>query len=216
MNVGVLGTGMVGQSLATKLLELGHAVTMGSRSADNEAATQWATARDGSATSGTFRDAAGFGELIVNCTAGSASLAALDAAGAENLSGKVLIDVANPLDFSRGMPPSLLVSNNDSLGEQIQRAFPDARIVKALNTINHQLMVDPERVAAEHDVFICGDDADAKAEVRSLLESFGWSTDSIKDLGDITAARATEGYLPLWLRIMGTLGTTDFNIKVVR
>jgi predicted dinucleotide-binding enzyme len=128
----------------------------------------------------------------------------------------VLIDVANPLDFSRGMPPSLLVSNTDSLAEQIQRGFPEARVVKTLNTMNCEVMVDPARLPGEHDVFVAGDDDAAKEKVRELLASFGWPSDRIVDLGDITAARATEMYLPLWLRLFGALQTGDFNIKVVR
>ena len=133
-----------------------------------------------------------------------------------DLAGKILIDVANPLDFSHGMPPSLSVANTDSLGEQIQRAFPDAKVVKALNTINCAVMVDPARIPGEHDIFLAGDDDAAKQAVRDLLQSFGWAADRIIDLGDITAARATEMYLPLWLRLMGELQTGDFNIKVVR
>src|SRR5215212_607143 len=161
MRIAVLGTGAVGRTLATKLVDLGHEVTMGSRSRDNEAASQWADAAGEGASHGTFSDGASFGELVLNCTAGAASLAALEAAREENLGGKVLLDVANPLDFSHGMPPSLSVTNTDSLGEQIQRRFPDARVVKALNTINHQVMVEPGKVPGEHDVFVCGDDGDA-------------------------------------------------------
>ena len=216
MNIGVLGTGMVGQSLATKLIELGHTVTMGARRPDNEVARGWADRASENARHGTFEGAAVFGEVVVNCTAGAASVAALEAAGQENLNGKVLLDVANPLDFSGGRSPSLTVTNTDSLGEQIQRRFPNARVVKALNTVNHQVMVDPQRVPGDHDLFMCGNDEQAKSEVRGLLESFGWPSESIHDVGDITAARATEGYLPLWVRLMGTLGGGDFNIRVVR
>lgn len=216
MRTGVLGTGSVGQTIATKLLTLGDSVRLGSRSADNEAAAAWAGRAGEEASHGTYADAAAFGELVFNCTAGAGSLEALTAAGEENLAGKVMIDVANPLDFSQGMPPSLFISNIDSLGEQIQRAFPDVRVVKALNTVNHEVMVNPARVPGSHDIFVCGDDDRAKAEVNELLRSFGWPEDSIRDLGDISAARATEGYLLLWLRLMGTLGTGHFNIKAVR
>ncbi len=216
MRIAVLGTGMVGKAIAGKLVALGHEVMMGSRSAGNDQAREWVTAAGSSARHGTFAEAAAFGELLFNCTAGSGSLEALRSVEAADLKGKVLVDVSNPLDFSRGMPPSLSVVNTDSLGEQIQRAFPDTRVVKALNTINCQLMVDPGRVPGEHDVFLAGDDAAAKEEVRQLLESFGWAADRIIDLGDITAARATEMYLPLWLRLMGTLQSADFNIKIVR
>jgi len=215
MRIGVLGTGMVGRAIASKLVTLGHEVTMGSRTADNEAARAWAAEAGVGASHGTFADAAAHGELVFNCTAGAGSLEALRAAGAESLAGKTLIDVANPLDFSHGMPPSLLVSGTDSLGEQIQREFPQTKVVKALNTMNCEVMVDPARVPGEHDVFVSGDDEDAKAQVRELLQSFGWPAGSIIDLGDISTARGSEGHLLLWLRLWGALGTGDFNIKVV-
>jgi len=215
MKYGVLGTGMVGKAIAGKLVAIGHEVMMGSRIAGNEQAREWVSAAGSSASQGTFAETAAFGELLFNCTSGSGSLEALGSANPEDLEGKVLVDVANPLDFSQGMPPSLSVVNTDSLGEQIQRAFPDARVVKALNTVNCRLMVDPARVSGEHDLFIAGDDGAAKQAARELLESFGWAADRIIDLGDITAARATEMYLPLWLRLIGTLQSADFNIKVV-
>jgi 8-hydroxy-5-deazaflavin:NADPH oxidoreductase len=216
MKIGVLGTGMVGRTIATKLVELGHRVTMGSRSADSEALQGWLSEGGRDASGGTFADAASSAELVFNCTAGGASLEALAAAGAASLNGKPLVDVANPLDFSHGMPPLLSVCNDDSLGEQIQAAFPEARVVKALNTMNHLVMTDPGRVPGDHDVFICGNDEGAKSEVAALIQSFGWPGDSIVDLGDLTAARGTEMYLPLWLRLYGTFGTGDLNIKVLR
>jgi predicted dinucleotide-binding enzyme len=136
-------------------------------------------------------------------------------AGEENLNGKVLVDVSNPLDFSQGMPPTLSVSNTDSLGEQIQRRFVDTRVVKTLHTMNAYLMVDPAQLAgAEHTVFVCGDDAEAKAEVTELLRSFGWT--DILDLGDISAARGTEMLMPIWLRLFGALQKPVFNYKIVR
>jgi predicted dinucleotide-binding enzyme len=216
MRIGVLGTGMVGQSLATKLVELGHEVTMGSRQAGNEKAVAWAAGAGELASQGSFADAAGFGELLVHCTAGMHSLAALGEAGVGNLAGKVLIDIANPLDFSSGFPPTLAVCNTDSLGEQIQSTFPDTRVVKALNTMNCQVMVDPGLVAGDHAVFMCGEDADAKRDVRELLGSFGWPADRIVDLGGIRAARGLEMYLPLWLSLMGATGGPNFNIAVLR
>ena len=154
--------------------------------------------------------------MVFNCTAGGASLAALELAGEDNLRGKVLIDVANALDFSGGMPPTLSVVNTDSLGEQIQRAFPQVRVVKALNTVTAALMVDPRLVAdGDHHAFVCGDDAQAKAQVTEILTDwFGWR--EVLDLGDITAARGTEMWLPLWLRLWGALGTPVLNLKVVR
>ena len=215
MRIGVLGTGTVGQALAAKLVELGHEVKMGSRQAGNEKAVEWAGASGEAATEGSFADAAAFGDAVINATAGAASVEALRAAGAENLAGKVLIDVANPLDFSQGMPPTLTVCNTDSLGEQIQREFPDARVVKTLNTVNAGVMVEPALVAGSHTVFVCGDDADAKHHVRHMLESFGWPAEDIMDLGPITAARGTEMYLTLWLWLWQAAGTSQLNVKVL-
>jgi len=215
MRIGVLGTGMVGKTIATKLVGLGHEVMMGSRTADHEGAAEWVASAGEGASQGTFADAAALGELVFNCTAGAASIEALDSARTENLAGKTLVDVSNPLDFSQGMPPTLFVSNTDSLGEQIQRAFPEARVVKTLNTVNCEVMVDPAKVPGEHDVFVCGNDETAKAEVAELLRSFGWPAEHIVDLGDISAARG-EAYLLLWLRLWGVLDTGHFNIGVVR
>ncbi len=215
MRFGVLGTGMVGHAIATKLVRLGHEVTMGSRQAGNQKATAWAAAAGSSAHQGSFSDAAAFGEIVVNATAGVASLQALGAAGEDNLAGKVLIDIANPIDPASGMPPALAVSNTDSLGEQLQRAFPRARVVKALNTMNADIMVDPSLVPGSHTVFVGGNDADAKRQVKQLLASFGWPQTDIVDLGDIASARGTEMYLALWLRLWGAIGTGHFNIKVV-
>jgi 8-hydroxy-5-deazaflavin:NADPH oxidoreductase len=219
MRIGVLGTGMVGQTLATKLVELGHEVLMGSREAGNEKAVAWVGSVTGAASEGSFEDAAAFGELVINATAGTGSLEALEQAGGDggkHLAGKVLVDVANPLDFSGGTP-RLAVCNDDSLGEQIQRAFPEARVVKALNTVTASVMVTPDSLGGESsNLFVCGDDGDAKAAVIELLETFGWLSGDIVDLGDIGAARGTEMYLPIWLRIMGAVGGPQFNIKIVK
>lgn len=215
MRIGVLGTGMVGQALAGKLVSLDHEVVMGSRRAGNEKAVAWAAAAGGTAGEGTFATAAAFGELVVNATSGAVSLAALALAGAENLAGKVLVDVANPLDLSAGLPPTLTVCNTDSLGEKIQRMFPDALVVKTLNTISAEVMVTPGVVDGSHTVFVAGDDAGAKVQVVELLVSFGWPPGDVLDLGDISAARGLEMYLPLWLRLWGATGTRDVNVKVV-
>jgi 8-hydroxy-5-deazaflavin:NADPH oxidoreductase len=212
VRIGVLGTGTVGQTLATKLVELGHQVRMGSRDAANEKAVAWAAAAGERASIGTFADAADFGELVLNCTAGAASLQALEQAGEDALRGKVLADVTNPLDFSSGMPPSLTICNTDSMGEQIQRRFPETRVVKTLNTVNAAVMVNPSLIPGEHDVFVCGDDDAAKSDVVELLESFGWPRGRIVNLGGIDGARATEMYLPLWLRLFGAFGTPHVNI----
>jgi predicted dinucleotide-binding enzyme len=214
MRIGVLGTGTVGCTLGSALVEGGHDVRMGSRSTGNESAVAWVADAGGRASEGTFADAAGFGELVVNATAGAASLEALHAAGGEQLAGKVLVDVSNPLDFSAGMPPTLTVCNDDSLGERIQRAFADVHVVKTLNTVTAAVMVQPDLVPGRHTLFVCGDDAGAKAQVGELLQGFGWPADAILDLGDITAARAMEMYLPLWLRLYGATGTPILNVDV--
>ena len=214
MRVAVLGTGTVGRTLASALLSNGHEVRIGSRTAGNEAAVAWAAQIGGPASEGSFADAAGFGEIVINATAGAASLEALEMAGAEQLAGKVLLDVANPLDTSRGMPPTLTVCNDDSLGEQIQRALPDVRVVKTLNTVTAAVMVDPTLVEGAHSVFVAGDDASAKAQATELLQEFGWPAGSIVDLGDIAAARGMEMYLALWLRLWGAAGTPVLNVEV--
>jgi predicted dinucleotide-binding enzyme len=215
MNIGIFGTGMVGQTIGSKLIQVGHKVRIGSRTAENEKAAQWVAANGPRASYGTFADAAAFGEILFNCTAGAASLQALEMAGAANIKGKILIDVANPLDFSHGVPPSLAVCNTDSLGEQIQRAFPETRVVKTLNTVNCNVMVNPALVPGAHDMLLCGNDPEAKAVVmRILREWFGW--ESVLDLGDISAARALEMVLPLWVRLWAILQTPIFGFKVVR
>ncbi|XXF75391.1 NAD(P)-binding domain-containing protein [Myxococcaceae bacterium GXIMD 01537] len=215
MKIAILGTGMVGETLANKLVSLGHEVRMGSRTANNEKALAWVKKAGARASQGTFADAAAFGELVFNATLGAATLDALAAAGKNSLRGKILIDVSNPLDFSKGMPPTLLVSNTDSLGEQIQRAYPETKVVKALNTINCHVMVEPSRLPGAHDLLICGNDAEAKRRVSQFLtEGFGWKR--IVDIGDISGARGTEAYLLLWVRLYGALGTPDFNLHLVR
>ena len=214
MKFGVLGSGTVGSTIASKLVSLGHEVKMGSRDAATPTAKAWVDKAGRGASQGTFADAAAFGEVVFNCTNGMGSVDALKSAGDAALRGKVLVDVANPLDFSKGMPPTLFVGNSDSLGETIQRTFPEAKVVKALNTVNANVMVEPGRVRGEHDVFVAGNDAAAKAQVVRILNDFGWK--NVNDLGDITAARATEAYLHLWLRLYGALQTAEFNVHVVR
>lgn len=207
---------MVGTTIASKLVALGHEVRLGSRTADNAKGQAWLTQiASPNASVGEYADAAGFAELVFNCTAGTSSIDALTAAGAGNLDGKLLIDVANPLDFSKGMPPQLSIVNDDSLGERIQRTFPGAKVVKTLNTVSAAIMVDPSRVPGEHVMFMSGNDAEAKAQVRGILtEWLGWR--HVIDLGDIGTARGTESYLPLWLRLWGALKTSDFNIAIVK
>jgi predicted dinucleotide-binding enzyme len=215
MKIAVLGSGMVGQTIASKLIELGHEVRMGARSDKNEKCTGWVGKSGANASNGTFEDAAKFGEIIFNCTGGMVALDALHMAGSSNLAGKILIDISNPLDFSKGFPPTLSVCNDDSVGEQIQREFPEAKVVKTLNTVNCVLMVNPSLLPGEHDLFLSGNDTDAKATVREILtEWFGWKT--VIDLGEITTARGTEQLLPIWVRLMGLFKSPQFNFHIVR
>ena len=225
MKIAVLGTGTVGRTIAARLSGLGHEVVVGTRDPHGTLARSepdgmgnppyaaWAADHE-DVSLATFADAAAEAELVVNATSGPGALPALEAAGTENLAGKVLLDISNPLDFSNGFPPTLFVKDTDSLGEQVQRTFPQTRVVKSLNTLTAELMVHPKNLGEESSVFVSGDDASAKATVTELLESFG-HTDVI-DLGDISTARGTEMLLPVWLRLMGALGTATFNFKIVR
>ncbi len=214
MNIAVLGTGTVGQAIAARLTELGHTVALGTRDPGATRSRPDHLEVEGVELA-TFADAAASADVVVNATSGGASLDVLALATAPNLAGKVLVDVSNPLDFSAGFPPSLFVKDTDSLAEQIQRAFPDARVVKTLNTMNADLMVHPGQLAGgDHTVFVSGDDADAKATVSGLLTELGHT--DVFDLGDLSTARGAELLLPLWLRVMGALGTAKFQFKVVR
>lgn len=212
MRIGVLGTGSVGQAIATRLCELQHEVRMGARDAANETANAWAAHHGPSSSAGTFAEAAEFGAIVFNCTAGHAS-ADVVAGVAPQLAGKVLIDLSNPLDHS-GDTLRLTVANTDSLAETLQRAAPDAKVVKTLNTVNAGVMVDPSSVPGEHAMFVSGDDDAAKATARLLLNQFGWPDQRIIDLGDLSGARAQEAYLLLWVRLMKPLGGFGFNVEI--
>ncbi|MCW8810622.1 MAG: NAD(P)-binding domain-containing protein [Ignavibacteriaceae bacterium] len=226
MKIGILGTGVVGQTIAEKLVQLGHNVMMGTRDKNETLAktgkdnfgrpafSEWLK-NNSKVQLGTFSDAASFGELLVNATSGVGALDALKLAGEKNLAEKVLLDVSNPLDFSKGMPPTLTVCNTDSLGEQIQRTFPKTKVVKSLNTVNAYLMTNPKLLPEPTNIFLNGNDSNAKAEVKKLLTSFGWDEKDIIDMGDISTARGTEQILPIWVRLWGTLQTPIFNFKIV-
>ena len=215
MRIGILGTGIVGKTLGAKLAKLGNDVRMGSRAAGGEKAKAWVKEAGGKSSEGTFADAAAHGEIVFNCTSGMASLEALKAAGARNLEGKILVDVANPLDFSKGMPPTFSVCNTDSLAEQIQRAFPTAKVVKTLNTVAAAVMVEPSIIPGVHTMFVSGNDAKAKAEIINILKTgFGWK--EVMDLGDIKGARAQEMHLALWVRLYTKLQTPNVNVFVAR
>ncbi len=217
MNVAVLGTGPVGRAVAGRLAELGHDVVMGTRNPDDTAGREdyagWAADHHGVRLA-TFADAAAGAELVVNAAGGDVSLGILESAGADHLAGKVLLDISNPLDHSQGFPPRLFVKDDDSLAEMIQRAHPDARVVKSLNTMNNALMADPQRLGEDTTVFVSGDDADAKAVITELLRSMGHG--DVIDLGGLETARGAEMWLPLWIRLAMALGGADFNLKIVR
>jgi predicted dinucleotide-binding enzyme len=213
MQIGILGSGVTAQTIGSKLIQLGHEVMLGSRDEAHPSAVVWARDQGQHALYGTFMNAAAFGEIIFNCTMGSASLAALNQAGLENLSGKVLIDTANPIDRTTDRW-TLTVSNTDSLGEQIQRSFPETRVVKTLNTVNANVMVDPAKLLERTHVFVSGNDIEAKAVVvRILRDWFGWK--EIIDLGGIETARGVEMYVLLWHNLRNAISSQRFNIKVV-
>ena len=225
MNIAMLGTGMVGRTLAGRLAGLGHDVVIGTRDVAELLGrseqtmggrtppfSEWHQANSNVGLEA-FEGAAVDAEIIFLATVGNAALQVLRSAGQDNIAGKVVVDVSNPLDFSHS-PPALSVCNTESLGEQIQSVFPQAKVVKTLNTMNASVMADPRALGGgDHNVFMSGNDAGAKEKVAGLLREFGW--DHIVDLGDITTARGTEMYLPLWLRAMQALGTPTFNLKLV-
>jgi 8-hydroxy-5-deazaflavin:NADPH oxidoreductase len=226
MNISVAGTGVVGRTIAAGFTSKGHDVTIGTRDVDalmartgidamgNPPFAQWKAEHPGIEVA-VMADALVRGDLVVNATAGHASMEALSAGGPDALAGKIVIDTSNPIAHDSGWPPSLFVANTDSLGERLQAAFPDARLVKVWNTMTAALMCDPRRVAdGDHTIPFCGNDPEAKAEVASLLEAFGWR--DVLDLGDIAAARAMEAYLLIWLRGMTALDSAMFNTKFVR
>jgi predicted dinucleotide-binding enzyme len=212
MKMGVVGSGMVAQGLSARLAELGHNVVIGTRDAYKLRGWQSSNQR---VLIGSFAETAAHGDMLINATNGTGSLNALTLAGEQNLAGKILIDVSNPLDFTNGFPPSLTVVGNDSLGEQFQRAFPMTRVVKTLNTVTARVMTHPLEVAnGDHHVFISANDADAIMQVTELLRSFGWI--HIFDLGDLSTARGMEAYMLLWVRLFGAMNTGMINLKIMK
>lgn len=220
MNIGVLGTGVVGETIATVLTKKGHNVRMGSRSANNEKAAAWVKGANEHATQGDFNDAAAFGEIVFLCLNGEHALDAVKMIAADSIEGKVVVDVTNPLDFSKGMPPQIIqgLGNNNSLGEEIQKLLSNAHVVKTLNTVNCNVMVDARIVNdGEHHLYLSGNNADAKAKVKELLhDNFHWKKDNLVDLGGIEKARVTEAIVPFWVTVMQAVGSPVFNFKIVR
>jgi 8-hydroxy-5-deazaflavin:NADPH oxidoreductase len=226
MKIAVIGTGIVGQVMAHRLADLGNSVSIGTRDVvktlartekdmyGNPPFDEWYKRNKSIIKLGTFSEAASPADIIFNCTLGQNSVEALKQAGAVNLKGKIIADISNPLDFSKGMPPTLSPVNTDSLGELIQRTFPEAKVVKTLNTMNCFVMVNPSAVPGDHNVFLSGNDAGAKATVKEILKSFGWKESNMIDLGDITTARGTEQLMPVWIRLYGVLRNPMFNFKI--
>jgi hypothetical protein len=212
MKIGILGTGMVGETLGTKFVQLGHQVKMGSRTANNDSAAKWVKIGGANASQGTFADAAAFGDMAFICLKGAVFLEVAKTLGPGVLAGKVLVDVSNPLEFSNGTM-SLSVCNTSSLGEEVQKALPSAKVVKTLNTVNCEVMVEPAK-GGNPTMFLCGNDPDAKKKVTELLKSMGWR--DILDLGEITKARGTEAQMHIWMNLFGLFGNPHFGFKVVR
>lgn len=226
MQIGILGTGIVGQTLGLKLVELGHLVMLGTRDPskldepkgrDPDAPTlhDWLAKTSSQGRVGTFHDAAAYGDLVINATKGAVSLEVLQAAGEAHLDGKTLIDVSNPMDFSNGFPPTLFVKDTDSLGEILQRKFPNLRVVKTLNAVTADLMVNPKLVGnGDHTVFLSGNDMKAKEQVIELLRELGWH--DILDLGDISTARGPEMMFAIAHAVMRALSPAPIAFKIVR
>jgi len=223
MKIGIIGTGVVGQTLGSKLLALGHDVALGTRDPNKlddkkmfgATLREWKAQTEGRGKVVTFKEAAAHGELLINATSGEVSLEALRLAGADKVGGKVLVDVATELDHSKGMPPAVLASQERCLAEKLQAAFPNLKVVKSLNTVNAFVMVDPKAVGGgDHTVFVSGNDAAAKGQVTALLKGFGWT--DVLDLGDVSTARGPEMYMAMWIRLWKATGSGQLNIKVVR
>jgi predicted dinucleotide-binding enzyme len=212
--IGILGTGVVGSAIGSKLVQLGYEVKMGSRANHNQKAVEWAKKNGINASEGSFEDAAKFGEIVFLCVKGEGASDALKMAKEENLNVKTVVDISNPLDFSRGMPPTLLISNTDSLGERNQKAFPKANFVKTLNIVNCEIMVDPTKSGGNPTMFLCGNNEKSKGEVKKILAEFGWK--DVIDLGDITAARGMEMMLPIWVRLLMTTNDAYFGFKIIK
>jgi 8-hydroxy-5-deazaflavin:NADPH oxidoreductase len=227
MKISILGTGRVGQTIAVKMTALGHQVFLGSRnskktmqrensiSGKDVSFAEWLKTNS-SITLVDYQEIPADTIIFINCTQGEGSIPSLKAVGKDKLNGKVILDIANPLDFSKGMPPSLYICNTDSLAEKIQDKFPESNVVKGLNTMNCNVMMNPSMVPGDHNVFLSGNDSDAKKIIVDLLVSIGWKSDNVIDLGDITTARGSEMILPIWLRLWGVLRTPDFNFHIAK
>jgi len=214
MKVGVLGTGDVGRRLGGGFVSRGHDVMIGSRDPSSEKVRDWLAQQNGRASAGTFAEAASFGELLVLPTKWDGTGNALELAGAQNFRGKVLIDATNPLRNEPGKPPGLALGHTDSGGEQVQRWVPDARVVKAFNIVGNPHMIDPDFPGGPPDMFICGNDANAKRQVTDICTSFGWQ--GATDIGGIEGARELEPLCILWVKYGFVTGGWNHAIKMLK
>ena len=214
--IGILGTGDVGRRIASRLVKLGYEVKIGSRTATNEKAMEWVSQNGENASAGTFTDAVAFGDIIFNCTKGEIALTVIEMAGIENFTGKTVADITNPLELNNGMPITLLPQyiNTTSVAEEVQKLLPKANVVKTLNIVNSELMANGENAPAGTTMMLCGNNEQAKDEIKTLLTQFGWK--DILDLGDLTGARAMEMYSAMWLSVFGATQNVNFTITINR
>jgi predicted dinucleotide-binding enzyme len=212
MNVGILGTGTVGKALAKGFAAKGYDVKIGSRGATKPELTEWLKDFNGKVSVGTFSDAAKYGDILLLCSLGQVAEDVIKASGETNFDDKLLIDVTNPLDFSKGSPPGLLFGMTDSLGERVQKMLPKAKVVKCFNTVPSSQMFNPKFKDAE--ILICGNDAASKEQTTKILKEFGWKG-SI-DIGGIENSRWLEAFVPLWVRAGMALNTWDHVFSVLR
>ncbi|HEX9705883.1 MAG TPA: NAD(P)-binding domain-containing protein [Gemmatimonadales bacterium] len=213
MQIGILGTGDVGRTLGAAFITLGHDVRLGSRSATNDKARNWAQQVGPRGSTGTFGDAVAFGDIVVLATLGTATEDAIRLAGPQRFAGKVVIDATNPLEHRPNAPPELAIGFRDSLGERVQRLLPDAKVVKAFNTVGNTHMFRPQFRGGPPDMFICGNDDGAKRTVTEFLTAFGWGT---VDIGDIQGARYLEPMCMAWVRYGLKSGTWNHAFKLLR
>ncbi len=211
MRIGILGSGVVATTLAEGFAGHGHSVMIGSRTPDSEKLQEWRKKARSQVSTGTFAQAASYGDTLVFAVLGSAVDDVITLAGPENFTGKLVIDTTNPLDFSKGFPPGLFIGLTDSLGERIQKRLPKAKVVKCFNTVPNSRMANPGDKSAE--MLICGNDKEAKSEVASLLKQFGWA--GAIDLGGIAESRWLEAFVPLWARTASSTNSWNTMFKVL-
>lgn len=219
MNIGIVGNGVAAEAIGLALLKKGHNVLLGGPQGGSEKGMAWVKKAGNGAAEGTYEEGALFGELVFICLEGAFALEVLRTIHPNSFAGKIVVDVTNPLDYTRGDQPRILKEFRDvSLGERIQEVLPHAYVIKALNTVNYQLMTDARQVyKGDHSLFVCGNDANAKNQLKHfLVDNFYWKPDGLADLGGIEAARAIEAIVPFCVLLSQSYGTPLINFKVVR